>query len=214
MHLHIPIPCHEDWDAMTPRDQGRHCAACQKTVVDFTAMCDAEILAFFERYRHGTVCGQLRTSQLAQRFKPKVEPKGPWRAAASFLVGLCLGVTAYGQQPIAADSLVNKIIEARNEQSNIMQRGRVVMQSTYLHGTVRKKSNGAALGGAVLAAYDDKGQLMTGIVADERGRFKLNMVPRGAVLLEITHPGYQYQRFELPRKGKLIIELVAETSSE
>ena len=39
--LLIPKPCHENWDAMTPRDDGRHCASCSKTVVDLTGL-DAE----------------------------------------------------------------------------------------------------------------------------------------------------------------------------
>jgi hypothetical protein len=40
--LHIPTPCHENWDAMTPRGDGRHCASCAKTVVDLTALSPAE----------------------------------------------------------------------------------------------------------------------------------------------------------------------------
>ena len=32
----IPEPCHENWNKMTPQEQGRHCAVCSKVVVDFT----------------------------------------------------------------------------------------------------------------------------------------------------------------------------------
>ena len=35
---HIPEPCHEDWDAMTPEEKGRFCKVCEKSVVDLTAM--------------------------------------------------------------------------------------------------------------------------------------------------------------------------------
>ncbi len=38
LKLSIPKPCHEDWAAMTPNEQGRHCAVCAKTVTDFTQM--------------------------------------------------------------------------------------------------------------------------------------------------------------------------------
>jgi hypothetical protein len=32
----IPEPCHQNWDAMTPNEQGRHCTSCVNTVVDVT----------------------------------------------------------------------------------------------------------------------------------------------------------------------------------
>ena len=34
--LSIPTPCTEDWNNMTPDKNGKFCAACQKTVVDFS----------------------------------------------------------------------------------------------------------------------------------------------------------------------------------
>ena len=63
MKLSIPTPCHESWDAMTPAGDGRHCAACAKTVVDFTAMTDAEIRRHVAAADDQT-CGRLRASQL------------------------------------------------------------------------------------------------------------------------------------------------------
>ena len=36
--MHIAKPCHEDWNRMSPNDQGRHCAACEKTVVDLVPL--------------------------------------------------------------------------------------------------------------------------------------------------------------------------------
>ena len=36
--LHIPNPCHESWDGMTPTADGRHCASCNHAVIDLTAM--------------------------------------------------------------------------------------------------------------------------------------------------------------------------------
>lgn len=44
--LQINKPCHENWDAMTPNERGRHCASCNKTVVDLTAMPPAQAATY------------------------------------------------------------------------------------------------------------------------------------------------------------------------
>ena len=86
----IPRPCHEDWAGMTAQKDGRFCGSCQKTVIDFTAKTDAEILAFFvakadEKDVKG-VCGRFKTDQLARELhkKPYILPlpqqnTGYWR---------------------------------------------------------------------------------------------------------------------------------------
>ena len=58
----IPTPCHEDWNAMTPNNKGRHCDSCAKTVVDFTTSQPQEILMHFKT--HKNVCGRFTTEQL------------------------------------------------------------------------------------------------------------------------------------------------------
>ena len=57
--LQIPEPCRESWDKMTPVEQGRFCDSCQKTVVDFTAMSDMQLAAFFKKPSTGSVCGRF-----------------------------------------------------------------------------------------------------------------------------------------------------------
>jgi hypothetical protein len=87
--LHLPQPCPESWDAMTPTSTGRHCAACQKTVVDFTHKTDAEILAAL-RQATGETCGRLRADQLGRSLVAPA-PAPQWRAwlgAALALGGL------------------------------------------------------------------------------------------------------------------------------
>jgi hypothetical protein len=58
----IPKPCHEDWDKMTPNDNGRFCGSCSKNVVDFTNMLPDEIQIYFQQ--HNNVCGRFKNSQL------------------------------------------------------------------------------------------------------------------------------------------------------
>jgi len=79
LRLSIPEPCHEDWAKMLPEEKGRHCRQCCKTVVDFTAMSDAEIVRFFkDRSRMGAdggpgaagVCGRFVADQLGRELAP------------------------------------------------------------------------------------------------------------------------------------------------
>jgi hypothetical protein len=99
--LRIAEPCHESWAAMTPAGPGRHCAACQKTVVDFTHKTDAEILATL-RQAAGQTCGRLRPDQLSRPLvAPTIAPR--WRAwlGAALAVGGALGAgraAAQGRQ--------------------------------------------------------------------------------------------------------------------
>jgi hypothetical protein len=75
IHLSIPEPCHENWDAMTPADKGRFCASCQKAVIDFTNMSDRQIAEFFKTSH--SVCGRFYQEQLDRDIRiPK--KRIPW----------------------------------------------------------------------------------------------------------------------------------------
>ncbi len=58
----IPEPCNEDWNKMTPNDNGRFCGSCSKNVVDFTNKLPDEIQAYF--LQDSNVCGRFKKSQL------------------------------------------------------------------------------------------------------------------------------------------------------
>ena len=67
---------------MTPTAAGRHCAACEKTVVDFTLKTDAEILAFLAGAVSGRTCGRFAAGQLERPLQRAAlaAPTGRWRA--------------------------------------------------------------------------------------------------------------------------------------
>ena len=104
--LHLPQPCAESWEAMTPASGGRHCAACQKTVVDFTLKTDAEILAYFKQAGADVPCGHFRASQLARPLQPAMpaSPAPRWRGwLAAVLAVWSLRAEATGA-PLAAQA--------------------------------------------------------------------------------------------------------------
>lgn len=63
--INIPKPCHEDWTKMTPKDQGRHCLACNKTVIDFTKKTDESIIKTIAS--NGNLCGRFKVQQLNRK---------------------------------------------------------------------------------------------------------------------------------------------------
>lgn len=87
----IPEPCHENWDAMTPREKGRFCDVCTKTVVDFSVMSDAEL---FETIKNGNgkICGHFHKDQLDRTIKQPVKPKIWLQPFWKYFVGLFLFV--------------------------------------------------------------------------------------------------------------------------
>jgi hypothetical protein len=60
----IPEPCHENWDQMTPNENGRFCMSCSKTVIDFTSMLPEEIQHYFIQNQNEKICGRFKKSQI------------------------------------------------------------------------------------------------------------------------------------------------------
>lgn len=61
---------------MQPAERGRFCASCQKTVVDFSAMSDAEVARYFSTHR-GPLCGRFTAGQLDRDLREPRKPL-PW----------------------------------------------------------------------------------------------------------------------------------------
>src|ERR1051326_335901 len=76
----IPRPCHEDWNKMTPQQQGNFCKSCSKLVYDFSKMSDAQLTDFLSKRKEEKICGRFNSSPLAPPEKLSVPidilPKG------------------------------------------------------------------------------------------------------------------------------------------
>lgn len=93
IQISIPQPCHEDWNKMTPREQGRFCDSCQKCVVDFTNFSDAELYQYLLDNAGKKACGRFRPSQLNRPIQIPHQPHSQlykWIIAA----GLALAISS------------------------------------------------------------------------------------------------------------------------
>ncbi len=76
--VQIPKPCHERWADMRPNEQGRFCASCQKTVVDYTVLSDRELARVLNQ-SSGEICGQLRHDQINRPLVIPAQENSFWR---------------------------------------------------------------------------------------------------------------------------------------
>lgn len=95
MKIKIEKPCHEDWSTMTSEAQGKFCNACEKSVVDFSIMSDAQILNYFSQPKSQKVCGRFNADQvdraLVNRIPERPSPP-PQLLHFAYLLVVVLGV--------------------------------------------------------------------------------------------------------------------------
>jgi hypothetical protein len=93
--VRVDNPCHEDWDNMSPSEQGRFCGICQTEVVDFVSMSDQDFIAYFQNYKGQHVCGRVAQpieTPVPKVLTAKIVQRKSWRtiAAASLLAASLL----------------------------------------------------------------------------------------------------------------------------
>lgn len=109
--IHIPKPCHEDWEAMTLAERGRHCAVCDKVVRDFVGM---ELNAIQTELQHSSdkVCGRLdRENVSMEPLKELVLVKYPLERLRVFVLAFVLvfGVEVWGVSEVEAQTVQPEI---------------------------------------------------------------------------------------------------------
>jgi hypothetical protein len=126
----IPAPCAERWDEMRPSGQGRHCNACQNTVIDFTAMTDEQVLNVFRHANGHTPCGRFLSSQLNRELiparKPSLWARVAGKAAALVLLLQSASATVQAQVTKPRATLVQHSNELDNRSAMTSINGRVL----------------------------------------------------------------------------------------
>ena len=160
--LHIPEPCHEDWSQMTPREQGRFCASCEKEVIDFTALSRKQIT---EKVQAGkSICGRYRKDQLETTyFIPENKPFKNLGIAAAFTSLLALCEPVMGQET-----------EVKTKQTQISQKDKAEVikltpkKDLIIEGTVLDQDDYPLPGANIMVSGSNHGT-----VTDFDGYFKL-----------------------------------------
>lgn len=123
----MAFSCSQKWENMLPKEQGRFCMSCQKTVIDFTSWDQGSIRAHFRS--HPNSCGQFRAEQVDPSLIPLSESLRPIRN------GLLAAITALTIQ----SSNAQQVAPAPTELSNSADRsGQIPIKSNETNGAVIK----------------------------------------------------------------------------
>ena len=191
---------------MTPTAGGRHCASCQKTVVDFTQKTDAEIIALLTSAA-GRTCGRFGADQLQRPLVPAVvfpvASTSRWRgwlAAAVAVWGLREGLSfaAAGQARAAQHAPHPQTKAART------------LPVRLLHGVVRDAATRQPLPGVAVFVVGENHRTTT----DSAGRFRVRVSAARHVphTLRLHRFGYHSEQRRVPEAGTLSIALRADAS--
>jgi hypothetical protein len=201
VQLQIPEPCHENWQNMTSRDQGRFCGSCQKTVVDFSVMSDKEILDYISNASQH-MCGRFSNDQLNREIKvTENKRRFSWAYVWNFLLATFLITESYAQgKPVVKKKPVTTKKPVNRNKPNIqpgdlypMMGAVAVIEPDVLpmpreiSGAVLDKNINEPVAGASIWL---KGSTK-GTVADTNGVFHLKVEKGDSVTLEITAIGYE-----------------------
>jgi TonB-dependent SusC/RagA subfamily outer membrane receptor len=130
MKITIPKPCHENWEMMTPKEKGRFCSVCSKTVMDFTVASDAEIVEVFSTSKEN-ICGNFYESQLNRNLQYSYINS----LFTKFAVGFILTTGGF----VSVNAQQNK----PNDTLKVEEIGDVVIHPAFNKTTIQKKFIGA-----------------------------------------------------------------------
>ena len=195
--INIPEPCHEDWNKMTPKDQGRHCASCNKTVVDFTKKTDEQIIKSLES--KGNLCGRFKTQQIDRDIVlARKDKNNYWSIAASGLFAfMALGnqdAFAQGEpKPIKTDTLIRPMVKGKVATS-------ILNEHIYV-GTVTTAIDGVPLPGTSV--------IIKGTSREAHTDFDGNFTIKGKIgeTLELSYVGMETQKLILSTAYTMTIAL-------
>jgi hypothetical protein len=198
VHVTIPEPCHENWQQMTPNEQGRHCMSCQKTVIDFSLMSDQEILQYIST-AGSHVCGRFNNDQLNKTYKERtIKRSFSWRYAWNMVVAtfLMTGNVAMAQSKGDGkkdSAIVNNV--KKPDYDNVLVVGKIAARpvKATITGTVVDDSTGKPIVFASVRLESEE----AGIAANKEGKFKLKTEGYYKTTLVVSAVGYTTKEYEV-----------------
>lgn len=175
IQISIPTPCHEDWNKMTPAEQGRFCDSCQKCVIDFTQFTDRELHDFFSKHSGEKICGRYNIAQIDRAiYAPARKQPSFYKYVAG--IGLSIILSQLPDQQAFAKAPYTYVSPEPQKDGN---------KTTYtLKGIVRDSGNKLVADAAVTAWQDNEAIATT--FTDSKGNYVLELPKKGGYTIKCT----------------------------
>lgn len=176
IQISIPQPCHEDWDKMTPEEQGRFCSRCQKCVIDFTSFTDSQLYEYMIKHRNNDVCGKFRVAQLDKYIEPHF-----YKSRATYSYVVALGITLiFSQLPDNAYAKpITELVASDNDTND------TTTHHAGIRGIIKSKNN-TVLSNVTIEVRDTNYNLVGTTKTNSKGKYKIN-INTGSYIVYIQH---------------------------
>ena len=192
LKLHIPEPCHENWQNMTQQEQGRFCGSCQKTVVDFSIMTDQEVLNYFNTASHN-VCGRFSNDQLNKELTVTEKKK---RFSLAYIWNVILATLLITEANAQVKPKPKKPVTINTWEGREMGKVAFIpgkredaIIPVETKGKVVDAQNNQPISGASISIKGASGGTMT----DTAGNFRLKVEKKDSLVLVFSAIGYEPQ---------------------
>ncbi|MDP9080127.1 MAG: carboxypeptidase-like regulatory domain-containing protein [Bacteroidota bacterium] len=201
-NIHFPDPCHQQWQQMTPVDNGRHCEQCSKIVVDFTKMSNNEIINHLST--NSRVCGRIGEQQVnsinMQLVSRQPQNKGGW---AKWMMAAVLFVsTAYSRANAQSTTHPTEQTVSSDAQSESFPLGKIAFPDSaryqIITGRVTDNNNKPIIGATIKTDHGN-----AGTQTDAGGYFQLRVL-LSTKQLTISFLGYESTVVALKKAGKVL----------
>ena len=195
--FHIPEPCHEDWNNMTPEGRGRFCASCNKQVVDFSLMSDQQVLNYFKNAT-GNACGRFANDQLDRPMHETIQPKKKVWWVAAVMPLLLLINKANGQtkgkvlikKPYIVSTKIEPLTGLVVSSAEPTQGGKIIKGSV-------QNENGIPVPFATVSLKNS----IANAITDSLGNFELHTRSLAdTVCITVSSLGYKSREYNFPKQ--------------
>jgi CarboxypepD_reg-like domain len=173
--ISIERPCAENWEQMLPAEQGRHCAACERLIIDFSVKTDQEILEYIKQ-TNGKLCGRFNNEQLERNLIQETKGRkiGLWEKVAASLLFFISVDKASASDFVVPERSLTYIESKTDTDKNIHRNKEIALTDSFeLKGTIVDEKTKETI--PFVFVFIEKYNLKT--QTDFDGKFKI-MVPK------------------------------------